>query len=271
MPSALRPELQAAIEAAQAAARIHVRYQGEQLVRGTKSNARDLVTQVDLESEDRIRQILLGAFPDDGFLGEETGAQAGASPQGGGRRWIVDPLDGTVNYVHGMPAYAVSIALEVHGVLELGVVLNSARDELFTALRGHGAFLNGAPLRTSACPVLDEAMVATGFAYTPERRAENLALFTKMLPQVRCVRRPGAASLDLAYVAAGRLDGFWELHLSPWDVAAGAVLVREAGGEVSSGDGPLDLDAPLIVASNGPLHGPLVRALQRRSGPPLLG
>lgn len=256
-PSSLRSELDAAIEAARAAARIHVRYQGEQLVRRTKSNARDLVTQVDLESEDRIRELLLGAFPGDSFLGEESGRRVG-----GGRRWIVDPLDGTVNYVHGMPAYAVSIALEVDGELELGVVLNSARDELFTALRGHGASLNGAPIRVSKCAALDEAMVATGFAYQPDQRAENLALFCTMLPQVRCVRRPGAASLDLAYVAAGRLDGFWELHLSPWDVAAGAVLVREAGGAVSSGEAPFDLGHPLIVASNGSVHDRLVRALQ---------
>ncbi len=255
--SSFRAELDTAITAARAAARIHIRYQGEQLISDTKSNARDLVTHVDQASEERIREILLGTFPEDSFLGEETGEQ-----QGGGRRWIVDPLDGTVNYVHGMPAYAVSIALEVDGELELGVVLNSARDELFTARRGHGAYLNGAPIHVSGCPSLDQAMVATGFAYKPEQRAENLALFCTMLPQVRCVRRPGAAALDLAYVAAGRLDGFWELHLSPWDVAAGAVLVREAGGRVTSGEQPLDLDNPLIVASNGHVHYRLVQALQ---------
>lgn len=250
-------ELDAAIEAARAAARIHVRFQGEQLVRNTKSNARDLVTRVDLESEARIKELLLGAFPNDGFEGEETEAVAGD-----GRQWIVDPLDGTVNYVHGMPAYAVSIALAVDGELVLGVILDSAKGDLFTAVQGGGAWMNGARIRVSGCPSLDQAMVATGFAYKPEERAENLELFTRVLPLARCVRRPGAAALDLAYVAAGRLDGFWELHLSPWDVAAGTVLVREAGGTVTSGARPFDLRDPLIVASNGPVHAGLVRALQ---------
>ena len=253
----VRTELAAAIEAARAAARIHVRFQGEHLVQGSKSNARDLVTQVDVASEERIRALLLGAFPDDAFLGEETGA-VGHS----GRLWIVDPLDGTVNYVHGMPAYAVSIALQIDGRLEVAVVLDSAKGDLFTATRGGGAWMNGAPIRVSDCPSLDEAMVATGFAYKPEQRAENLALFTKVLPKARCVRRPGAASLDLAYVAAGRFDGFWELHLSPWDVAAGALLVEEAGGRVTSGPRPFGLRDPLIVATNGPVHASLVRALQ---------
>lgn len=253
-----REFLTTAVYAAQAAARIHQGSVGGDLGIATKSTHTDLVTRVDKESEARIREVLLSRYPEHVVLGEE-GGQDGDAPY----RWIVDPLDGTLNYAHGFPFYCVSIGLEVHGELTVGVVLDSFRNELFTAVRGGGAYLNGAPIFPTTETDLRRSMLATGFSYNPETAQENVALFGKMLGRCRAVRRPGAAALDLAYVACGRLDGFWELSLNPWDVAAGVLVIREAGGRVTGAAGePYRLGERVLVASNGPLHGGLLGALE---------
>lgn len=213
----------------------------------------DLVTTADRESETLVRDRLASAFSDHDVHGEEFGD----SSRGADYRWIVDPLDGTTNFVHGHPMFVVSIGL-MHGEDPVvGVVHAPALGETYTAARGVGAFLDGRPMRVSTTSKLDEAMVATGFPYRrAERSDNNLANFGRVALDVRGIRRGGSAALDLAYVACGRFDAFWELHLEPWDVAAGACLIREAGGRVTDALGGDDwLEGGHIVASNsGPLH-----------------
>jgi myo-inositol-1(or 4)-monophosphatase len=178
-------------------------------------------------------------------------------------RWIIDPLDGTVNFAHGFPLFCVSIALEAGGVVEYGVVYDPLREELFEAARGRGAWLNGRPLRVSGVDRLDGALLATGFPYDiRERLPETLARLGRLLAVAQGVRRAGSAALDLAYVAAGRLDGFFEENLKPWDTAAGVLLVTEAGGQVSTFTGePYDLEADNIIASNTSLHSGLLACM----------
>ena len=254
-------ELAVAVRAARAAQTIHVSGRSRELEIHTKSSHVDLVTQIDVESEDAVREVILDAFPGDAILGEEGGQRGTAE-----RRWIVDPLDGTLNYAHGFPYYCVSIALEVRGELVVGVVLDTAHDELFTARAGGGAWHGDKPLSVTACQRLDQALVATGFAYESRWMDENLALFGKMLHKTRAIRRPGAAALDLAHVAAGRFDGFREMYLKPWDVAAGLVLIREAGGQVSgSGGAPFTPGDRTLIASNGGVHQQLVSGLEEPS------
>jgi len=249
--------LRVAIRAAEEAARIQRAQLGGDLEIGTKSSETDLVTKVDRACETRIREIVLDAFPDHVVLGEEQGQQGEAAC-----RWIVDPLDGTLNYAHGFPFYCVSIALEVNGAIELGVVLDTPRDVLYQAVRGRGATANGRPISVSDETVLMRAMLGTGFAYVEGTQHENLEVFARVLPKTRAVRRPGAAALDLCLVASGQMDGFWELKLSPWDVAAGLLIVQEAGGTVTGGDGaPYRLGQRVIVASNGALHAKLLDLL----------
>ncbi len=251
-------DLDIAIAAAQQAAAIHRSGRTGELQVRSKSTAIDLVTQVDTESEAAIRRVLAHHVPTDAILGEEEGGARTA----GGRRWIVDPLDGTLNYTHGFPYYCVSIALEVDGVVEVGVVLDSARGELFTAIRGEGASRDGRPLQASSRTLLAESMLATGFAYQVDLMEENYALFGKVMPRSRALRRPGAAALDLCNVAAGTLDGFWELYLSPWDVAAGGLMVREAGGRVTDETGRRGrLDDRMIVAAGAGIHDELLAVL----------
>lgn len=250
--------LNVAIRAAEEAARIQRHHLGGDLEIDTKSSVTDLVTQVDRACETRIRDILLDAFPDHVVLGEEQGQEGDAR-----FRWIVDPLDGTLNYAHGFPFFCVSIALEVDGEIELGVVLDTPRDVLFQAVRGRGASANGRPISVTTETEPIRAMVATGFAYVEGTQHQNLEVFARVLPKFRAIRRPGAAALDLCYVAAGHIDGFWELKLSPWDVAAGWLIVQEAGGTVTGGDGaPYRLGQRVIVASNGHLHGRLIDLLE---------
>jgi myo-inositol-1(or 4)-monophosphatase len=260
MPVMSSTYLHTAIRAAREAGRIQQFHAGSsELQISTKSSRSDLVTMVDRLCEERIREVIGSAHPDHQVLGEELGQQGGESDY----RWIVDPLDGTLNYAHGFPFYCVSIALEVRGELQVGVVFDSNRNELFTAVRGGGAYLNGAPLRVTAEADPADAMLATGFAYLADAIVDNVAVFGRVLPQVRSIRRPGAAALDLSYLAAGRLDGFWELTLSPWDVAAGVLIVREAGGVVTGPQGEeYSISNPQLVASNGPLHEPLLKLLQ---------
>src|SRR6185295_14829643 len=196
----------------------------------------DFVTQVDKAAEAAIIDIIRLAYPDHAILGEESGA-LDAKKIGDGKpaeyRWIIDPLDGTMNYIHGLPQYCVSIGLQHRGAMEQGVIYDPAKNELFTASKGRGAFLDDRRIRVTKCAQLKDALVGTGFPY---KELPRLDLYCRQLKEIMRsasgVRRTGSAALDLAYVAAGRLDAFWELGLSPWDVAAGALMVQEAGGLV---------------------------------------
>ena len=250
--------LTVAHRAADAAARIHRGHAGGRLDITTKSSSIDLVTEVDRLSEAAIRAEVSAAFPDHVVLGEEGGQPAGDASH----RWIVDPLDGTVNYAHGFPVYCVSIALEVDGEVVVGVVLDTARGERFAATLGGGATLDGVPIEVSRTTEVGRAMLGTGFAYGGDAVGRNLEILARVLPQVRAVRRPGAAALDLCYVACGRFDGFWELQLNAWDVAAGMLIVREAGGTVTGPTGaPYRWDDAAMIASNGHLHARLSQLL----------
>ncbi|MGQ9735243.1 MAG: inositol monophosphatase family protein [Thermaceae bacterium] len=258
LPHPPRAYLEAAIDAAFLAQGIHAYHLEKGIKEATKSGPTDLVTQVDRESEEAIKNLLLSRFPDHGFFGEEGGGDAP-----GGVRWIVDPLDGTVNYAHGFPFYGVSIALEVEGRVWIGVVLDTARGELFTAVKDEGAFLNGRPVRVSRREALLGSLLATGFPYDVDKDPENLTYLERALRKGLLVRRPGAAALDLAYVAAGRMEGFWEVKLNPWDVAAGWLLVEEAGGQVTDMEGlPYRLGHRYIVATNARIHQALLRVLK---------
>jgi myo-inositol-1(or 4)-monophosphatase len=229
-----------------------------------KGSPTNLVTEMDARVEELIVGRLTAACPDDAILGEERGASAGPS----GRRWIIDPLDGTTNYAHGFPAFGVSIGLESSGRVELGVVYDPNLDEMFVAERGHGATVNDHPLAVSSTPTLDESLLATGFPYNiRETRDNNLKEYAAFSVRVRAVRRLGSAVLYLAWLASGRLDGYWELRLGPWDVAAGSLLVEEAGGRVTNlTGGALDLDAPTLVATNGRIHAAVLDVLREVRG-----
>lgn len=220
----------------------------------------NLVTEMDARAEALILEALGRAFPDDAILSEEAGSRPGSS----GRRWIVDPLDGTTNYAHGLPIFAVSIALQARGQIEVGVVFDPSHDELFVAERGGGAFVNGERLSVSAARALDESLLATGFPYDIRTTADtNLPEYAAFSLRARAVRRFGSAVLYLAWVAAGRLDGYWELTLGPWDVAAGSLLVEEAGGRVSDlQGGPLRVESPAVVVSNGHIHHAMLTVLK---------
>ena len=229
-----------------------------------KSSPTDLVTEMDARAEELVVGRLLAAFPDDAILAEERGARAGRS----GRRWIIDPLDGTTNYAHGLPVFAVSIGLEIDGRVELGVVYDPSRDELYVGDRGHGATVNDRPLAVSATATLDESLLATGFPSDIRGTDDtNLREYAAFAVRSRGVRRMGSAVLDLAGLAAGRYDGFWELKLGPWDVAAASLFIEEAGGRITSlAGGPLDLDAPTVVASNGRIHDAVLAVLREVRG-----
>jgi len=224
-----------------------------------KGSPTNLVTEMDERAEALIVARLIAAFPDDTVLAEERGAAVGRS----GRRWIVDPLDGTTNYAHGVPIFSVSIALEVGSRVELGVAYDPSFDELYVAERGRGATVNDRPLAVSATATLDESLLTTGFPYDiRETRDTNLSEYAAFALRCRGVRRLGSAVLDLAWVAAGHLDGFWELQLGPWDVAAGSLFVEEAGGRVTNlVGGALELDTPAVVASNGRIHDEMLAGL----------
>ncbi|HEU0040788.1 MAG TPA: inositol monophosphatase family protein [Jiangellaceae bacterium] len=197
-------------------------------VAATKSTPTDVVTESDTAAEELIRTRLADARPDDGILGEEAGTTAGGS----GVLWVVDPIDGTVNYLYGIPQYAVSIAAQVDGVVVAGVVHNPESGATWTARRGGGAHLDRKPIRQSGCDRLDRALVGTGFGYDAARRAGQAAVLLEVLPAVRDIRRAGAAALDLCAVATGWLDAFYERGLAAWDLAAGALIAEEAGAVV---------------------------------------
>jgi myo-inositol-1(or 4)-monophosphatase len=213
----------------------------------------DLVTSVDREAERQILEILQREFPDHGFLSEEAPAVEARSKE---YQWIIDPLDGTTNFAHGYPHLSVSVALQQNGRTILGLVYDPLRNECFRAVAGQGAFLNDAPIRVSPLEQLDKALLATGFPYDRRQHADKyLAFFRAFLTRTQGIRRAGSAALDLCYVASGRIDGFWELKLKPWDVAAGALIVAEAGGKVSDFSGnPLSIFGDETLASNGLVH-----------------
>jgi myo-inositol-1(or 4)-monophosphatase len=257
-------ERRVAVDAARAAGRLlRDELSGARRI-AYKGSPTNLVTEMDQRAEALILGRLRGAFPDDAILAEERGAAGGRS----GRRWIVDPLDGTTNYAHGLPLFGVSIALEEARRLVLGVVYDPMRDELFVGERGGGATLNDAPIRVSATRSIDESLLVTGFPYDIRETADtNLPEYAAMSLRARAVRRLGSAVIDLAYVACGRFDAYWELRLGAWDVAAGAVLVEEAGGRVTGIDGhALDVDAPTLLASNGLIHDEMLAALREIRG-----
>jgi myo-inositol-1(or 4)-monophosphatase len=214
-------------------------------VAATKSSAVDVVTEMDLASEKLITGYLSERRPDDGFLGEEGAAVEGTS----GVRWVVDPLDGTVNYLYGLPSWAVSIAAEFEGETVIGVVEAPTRGETFRAALGHGAFRNAQPIRCRPAPPLDQALVGTGFNYVAERRAAQADLVRQLIPRVRDIRRSGSAAVDLCGVAAGRLDAFYERGLHAWDLAAGDLIAREAGARTGGRPG-LAPDGELAVAAS---------------------
>ncbi len=224
-------------------------------------DAVNLVTDADHQSEQAIVGELRRAFPDHETLAEERGLSAATrSPY----RWVIDPLDGTTNFAHGFPAYCISIGLEYHGRLILGVVLDPTRDECFVAERGRGATLNDRPIWVSGTGALTDALLVTGFAYDiRESPVNNLDHFTRFSLRAQGVRRVGAAALDLCYVACGRFDGYWELKLKPWDMAAGAVILEEAGGRLTDFTGKVfSIYGKEIVASNGPIHEEMLTVLR---------
>jgi myo-inositol-1(or 4)-monophosphatase len=259
----MHPMLTTAIKAARKAGSIIQRASSD-LDRLTvrSKNRNDFVSEVDQAAEEAIISVLREAYPKHSFLGEESGASPGAD--GAEYLWIIDPLDGTTNFLHGFPQYCVSIGLKHKGVLQQGVVYDPTRNELFTATRGAGAFLNDRRLRVSKLDRIDAALISTGF---PFRELGRLDKYLDMLNVVtrNCagVRRPGAAALDLAWVAAGRTDAFWELGLSAWDMAAGALLVREAGGIVGDLEGgDAFLEKGEIIAGTPKVYEPLLKLLR---------
>ena len=221
----------------------------------------DLVTAADLASEALIIERIKSYYPRHSILAEESG---NAVVIGGENtwKWIIDPLDGTTNFAHGYPCFCVTIALEHDGEIVIGVTFDPTRNELFAAERGGGASLNGKPIRVSNCEDLGDALIVTGFPYDIKHRNDFAHHLTEMLLSSRGVRRDGSAAIDMAYVACGRFDGFWEEGLNPWDVAAGVLLIEEAGGQLSYYDGkPFSIYSPPICASNGLLHSQMLKVL----------
>ncbi|HEV7759027.1 MAG TPA: inositol monophosphatase family protein [Acidimicrobiales bacterium] len=218
---------------------------------GTKSSATDMVTEMDRASEDLIVSALLGARPDDGIVAEEGSARTGTS----GVRWVIDPLDGTTNYLYDFPGWSVSIAAELDGdqggEVIAGVVLDAVHGELYTAARGHGAYCNGEPIACSDQADVADALLATGFGYDPARRRTQAQLLVELLPRVRDIRRMGSAAMDLCHVARGRVDAYFERGLSWWDLAAGALIAREAGAVVSALDGGPVVPGSVFAATPG--------------------
>lgn len=222
-------------------------------IRVDMKGAIDLVTEVDVAIEREFRARIAERFPDHAVLGEEMGGSATAPS---GPCWVFDPIDGTTNFAHGLPIFCSSLALEIDGVAQVAAVYDPTRRELFTAERGEGALLNGRPMHVSTPPTLLESVLVTGFPYDVHARvAEIVGLFAEFVGRARAVRRLGSAAIDLCYVAAGRLDGFWERDLNAWDIAGGALLVEEAGGTITNFRGePFRSRGRDVVASNGRIH-----------------
>ena len=231
-------------------------------IRIDKKGTIDLVTDVDVEVERMFRALVAERFPDHAVLAEELGEGDPASS--GSHVWVFDPIDGTTNYSHGLPIFCASLALEIDGEPVVGAVYDPTRRELFTAERGVGAFLNGRRLRVSGADGLVDAMLVTGFPYNVHDRVDEIVgLFGRFVGQARAVRRLGSAAIDLCYIAAGRMDGFWERNLQPWDTAAGVLIVREAGGTITGMDGSrYSSRLPHLLATNGRIHGDMLATIR---------
>ncbi len=255
----MHPTLNIAVKAARRAGGIINRAARDvDLVKVSAKRDKDFVTEVDQAAEAAIIEVLKEAYPDHAILAEESGASGESE-----HVWIIDPLDGTTNFIHGLPQYCVSIALQHKGVLQHAVIYDSNRNELFTASRGAGAFLNERRIRVSKRAKMNEALIGTGFPFRYFEHVDAyLGIFRDMMLKTAGVRRPGAAALDLAWVAAGRIDGFWELGLSPWDMAAGALLISEAGGLVGDLSGePNYLASGNIVGGNPKVFAQLLQII----------
>lgn len=225
----------------------------------------DLVTEADLASEKLIIERIKSHYPRHAILAEESGASDAVESGKSEWKWIVDPLDGTTNYAHGYPCFCVSIALEHAGAIEIGVIYDPTRDEMFAAERGQGATLNGRRIRVSTVEDLNSAMLCTGFPYNVRERPNFARDFANFTMEAQAVRRDGSAAIDLAYIACGRFDGFWEDGLKAWDIAAGLLLIEEAGGYVSNfSGGALDIYTPKVLASNGLIHDAMMKVLRTR-------
>lgn len=251
--------LEVAVSAVREAGKIQKDHFGKKFEIGFKSRI-DVVTDVDIKCERQIVQSIRSHYPDHGFLAEEETDQTHHSRY----KWIIDPLDGTVNFAHGFPLFSSTVALEADGQVKFGVVFDPLREELFVGKRNGGAFLNGEPIRVSRIENLEISLLATGFSYKiREIRNNNLDLFGHFAFRAQSIRRAGSATLDLCYVAMGRFDGFWEMNLFPWDMAAGYLIVEEAGGEVSLTDGsPFSLYQNEIVASNRLIHREMIEVFK---------
>jgi len=227
----------------------------------TNKSAIDLVTEIDQQSEDFLTARILQKYPHHSIIGEENGTQNGHATD---LVWYIDPLDGTSNYVHGLPIFSVSIAFSRQGKMQFGVVYDPILDECFSAELGGGAFLNGNPIHTAPTEDLINAMLVTGFPYDVHQTHTNIEEFTHFVLRAQAIRRLGSAALDVCYVANGRLDGYWEYKLRPWDVAAGVLILEEAGGKVSQLDGtPLELTQYInLVAANPVLHTRMLEILK---------
>ena len=262
MPVSLNNCMEAACRAAQEAGALLARHADKSKTVSIKRNAIDLVTEIDKASEKLIRRILNRAAPGFGFLGEESAPEKSSSPY----RWIVDPIDGTNNFVHGLPLFGVSIGLEHNGEMTVGVIYDPMRRELFSALRGHGAHLNGRRIRVSPTRELSKSLLATGFSFNFRKHPQPyLGSFQDFQCRSHGVRRIGSTVFCLASVAAGRVEGFYERDLWPWDVAAGMLLVEEAGGKVSNLEGkPATLTGGRLLATNGHIHPQMLRVLKKR-------
>jgi myo-inositol-1(or 4)-monophosphatase len=236
-----------------------------QAFRIDKKGTTDLVTEVDLAVEHMFRGLIAERFPDHQILAEELGGASAVPP---GPCWVFDPIDGTTNYAHGVPIFCASLALEIDGVPEVAAVYDPNRKELFTAERGGGAFLNGAPMHVSSARDLVDALLVTGFPYDVRSRIDEIVgLFGAFVAQARAVRRLGSAAIDLCWVAAGRMDGFWEADLKPWDIAGGALIVAEAGGRVTGiGGDTFTSRCGHVLVSNGYLHDAMLEVIRRHKG-----
>jgi myo-inositol-1(or 4)-monophosphatase len=255
--------LQAAKAAAKQAGAIQLRHLGR--LKGYRlKGVANLVTEVDLECEAAVIGLLRRRFPDHAFLAEERGRDQAAPSE---FLWVIDPLDGTTNYAHSYPLFCVSIGLSVKGRIVVGVVYDPLHKELFHAVRGQGAFLNGRRIRVSRVQRLEDSVLCTGFSYDRgERLRQSLDAFVRLLPYPQAIRRDGCAALDICYVACGRYDGFWEHHLNPWDVAGGTLILEEAGGKVTDLLGrPITIYEKVFFGSNRRIHEEVVAVLAGRS------
>ena len=261
----MKPFLDVAMAAARLAGEVLLRRTSQIRIHYKGEGKHNVVSNIDLEAEKVITSLIKEHYPGHQILAEEGGLQQNASPY----KWIIDPLDGTTNYIHGFPFFGVSIALEFEGSVITGVVYDPVRNDLFYSEKGKGAFLNGTPLHVSESSELSQALLVTGFSYDfRENPDNNFDHFYNFSRSAQAVRRTGSAALDLCYVAAGSFDGFWELKLSPWDVAAGSLFVSEAGGKLTGiKNEPYSIYSETILATNGHIHALMLQLFQKEKQP----